>query len=178
MRPRTLSLVVMMCLAPAATWAQVGFRSAVVLEHRLATVVSLERADLFLARPGTYDPRLDGRRVVDVPLVLLGGPWYADIASGERRGDADGHRFGHERCAGVVRGCQVSRNESGDTGSRGTPRPHSSAADKPSVAPAVAVPAPPKTFFLIAGCYAGDRPPRQEWLAPGCDLSNVRVVGP
>jgi hypothetical protein len=48
----------------------------------------------------------------------------------------------------------------------------------PADTPSVAAPGPPKTFYVIAGCYAGDKPPRPEWLAPGCDPSNVRAVGP
>jgi hypothetical protein len=41
-----------------------------------------------------------------------------------------------------------------------------------SVAPGV-----PKTFYVIPGCYAGDKPPRGR-LPRGCDRSRVRVVPP
>ena len=36
----------------------------------------------------------------------------------------------------------------------------------------------PKTFYIIPGCYAGDRRPEPESLAPGCSISRLRVVPP
>ena len=46
-------------------------------------------------------------------------------------------------------------------------------------APYVAgVPGRPKTFYMIPGCYAGDRRPEPESLAPGCSISRLRVVPP
>jgi hypothetical protein len=46
-------------------------------------------------------------------------------------------------------------------------------------APYVAgVPGRPKTFYVIPGCYAGDRRPEPESLAPGCRISRLRVVSP
>jgi hypothetical protein len=55
--------------------------------------------------------------------------------------------------------------------------------EPPSVAPAPVpyVPGPPgpdKTFYVIPRCYAGDRPPQPESLAPDCDISLLRVVPP
>jgi hypothetical protein len=32
---------------------------------------------------------------------------------------------------------------------------------------------PPKTFFVIPGCYAGDRPPKKMALPRGCDISKL-----
>ena len=32
---------------------------------------------------------------------------------------------------------------------------------------------PPKTFFVIPGCYAGDRPPQKTALPQGCDISRL-----
>jgi hypothetical protein len=34
-------------------------------------------------------------------------------------------------------------------------------------------PGPPKTFYVIPGCYAGDRPPQSVALPPGCDISQL-----
>ncbi len=34
----------------------------------------------------------------------------------------------------------------------------------------------PKTFYVIPGCYAGDRHPRMVQLLPGCDASKVRTI--
>jgi hypothetical protein len=47
------------------------------------------------------------------------------------------------------------------------------------LAPYVAGPAGrPKTFYIIPGCYAGDRRPEPASLAPGCSLASLRVVPP
>lgn len=41
------------------------------------------------------------------------------------------------------------------------------------------VPRPaPKTFYVVPGCYAGDRPPSRRQLPRGCDASKVRAVPP
>jgi hypothetical protein len=37
---------------------------------------------------------------------------------------------------------------------------------------------PPKTFYIIPGCYAGDRRPEPASLTPGCSLASLRVVPP
>jgi hypothetical protein len=39
-------------------------------------------------------------------------------------------------------------------------------------------PGRPKTFYVIPGCYAGDRRPDPESLAPGCSMTRLRVVEP
>jgi hypothetical protein len=46
----------------------------------------------------------------------------------------------------------------------------------PVAAPAVA--AAPKTFYVIPGCYAGDRRPEAQRLPQGCQASNVFAVPP
>jgi hypothetical protein len=46
----------------------------------------------------------------------------------------------------------------------------------PVVAPAVA--ANPKTFYVIPGCYAGDRKPDAQRLPAGCQASNVFTLPP
>jgi hypothetical protein len=47
----------------------------------------------------------------------------------------------------------------------------------PAVAQA-APPAPAKPFYVIRGCYAGSTHPKDVRLPAGCDVNNVRVVGP
>jgi hypothetical protein len=39
-------------------------------------------------------------------------------------------------------------------------------------------PGRPKTFYVIPGCYAGDRRPDPESLTPGCSMTRLRVVEP
>jgi hypothetical protein len=48
----------------------------------------------------------------------------------------------------------------------------------PSAPPTPISPGKPKTFYVIPGCYAGDRPPALEWLPRGCDTSKMRIVTP
>jgi len=176
MRSRILLLVLLLCAAPVAAWAQVGFRTAAQVEHRLSELTSSTPTDLFLARPDTYVPRRDGRSIYDIPSAPI-GPWYTEFLPPGWPREAGRSSPGYERCAGVVRGCPVSRGADDTRGLRGVDRPRASAGDDAViVAPAAA--GPPKTFFVIAGCYAGDRPPRREWLAPGCDPATVRTVGP
>jgi hypothetical protein len=43
---------------------------------------------------------------------------------------------------------------------------------RPVLAPAI-----PKTFYVIPGCYAGDKPPRAK-LPRGCDRSKLRAIPP
>jgi hypothetical protein len=46
--------------------------------------------------------------------------------------------------------------------------------------PALPAPLPgkPKTFYVIPGCYAGDRPPLPDRLPKGCNRSRMRVIPP
>ena len=37
---------------------------------------------------------------------------------------------------------------------------------------------PPQTLYMIAGCYAGNRPPVAANLPSGCDVAKVRVIRP
>jgi len=41
-----------------------------------------------------------------------------------------------------------------------------------------APPRPPQTIYMIAGCYAGNRPPVAANLPKGCDVAKVRVIRP
>jgi hypothetical protein len=164
-----------MCLLPIASSAQDGLRSASLPERPLTSALSPEQVDLFLAGPDTYKPRPDGRTIYDLPFGLSGGYWYpGDIFMPAPL------PYGHLPCAGMVRGCPVMfyayRDPDEPQRSRGRRR---SGVDPPPAAPPVP-PAPgvPKTFYVIPGCYAGDKRPQPEWLAPGCDLSRVRVVPP
>jgi hypothetical protein len=38
------------------------------------------------------------------------------------------------------------------------------------------LPRPPVTLYVIPRCYAGNRPPADGMLAPGCDLAKMRTV--
>jgi hypothetical protein len=48
-------------------------------------------------------------------------------------------------------------------------RPESGGAD---------VPRGPQTIYVIRGCYAGNRPPTESALPPGCNIANLRTLAP
>ena len=48
----------------------------------------------------------------------------------------------------------------------------------PRPAPAPPPPGVPKTFYVIPGCYAGDKPPQAERLPANCNAANARTVPP
>ena len=39
-------------------------------------------------------------------------------------------------------------------------------------------PAPPKTFYVIPGCYAGDSQPSADRLPTGCSPKNLKTIPP
>jgi hypothetical protein len=39
-------------------------------------------------------------------------------------------------------------------------------------------PGVPKTFYVIPGCYAGDKPPQADRLPANCDAANARTIPP
>lgn len=52
--------------------------------------------------------------------------------------------------------------------------------DLAAITPALPPPVPgvPKTFYVIPGCYAGDRPPAAVRLPATCDAANARTIPP
>ena len=42
--------------------------------------------------------------------------------------------------------------------------------------PQVVVPHAPDTFYVIPGCYAGNRPPNRERLPKGCDIAKLKAT--
>jgi hypothetical protein len=48
----------------------------------------------------------------------------------------------------------------------------------PRPAPPAPPPGVPKTFYVIPGCYAGDKPPQTERLPRNCDAANARTIPP
>ena len=48
--------------------------------------------------------------------------------------------------------------------------------EPPVEAPRVAVAHGPDLFYVIPGCYAGNRPPNPERLPKGCDVARMRTT--
>lgn len=60
---------------------------------------------------------------------------------------------------------------------RAAPAPPPAAAPPPPPPPPPA-PGVPKTFYVIPGCYAGDKPPDRDALPRGCDIRRLRTIPP
>jgi hypothetical protein len=150
MRGRLCCLALAIGLVPAAAFAQDGLRSASLPERSLGT----PREDVFLARPETYRP--DPNR----PFM----PFFSGYI---------GPQMLYPAVQPII--VVISRESLESTRVAPPVLPAPVAPPAPYVA---GVPGRPKTFYVIPGCYAGDRPPEPESLKPGCSLSRLRVVPP
>lgn len=154
---RVPALVAVAVLLAAPARAQDGLRSASLPERPIASTPDPGTRDVFIAGPQTYTPRRD-RAGRDLPPVfpVLGGGYLAD-----------GLRDVAPR--------EITVNV------RMLPAPPPAAAPTPAAPappPPVLAPGKPKTFYVIPGCYAGDKHPRDTPLAAGCDRSKLRVLPP
>jgi hypothetical protein len=162
--------------------AQDGLRSAALPEPTLRSSVADDR-DLFRVPQDFYNrrPDSDGSRLFfPQPLpTFVWGPYWPRSRPVHGFTGAQVHRFrftGSWSSGARVPGSQVQ----GYAGPSVTER--SETAPEATVSPSLPVlrmaPGKPKIFYVIRGCYAGDRPPALEWLPRGCDISKLRVVPP
>jgi hypothetical protein len=151
MRARICGVALTIGLLPVAASAQEGLRSASLPDRPLTSSSQPPPEDVFLAGPRTYRP---GRQRDAVPVfgyfeqVLDPYPYIQPIIVVVPRDALD---------------------------------PARGAAPAPVAPPAPYVAGPagrPKTFYIIPGCYAGDRRPDPGSLAAGCSLASLRVVPP
>jgi hypothetical protein len=150
MRARLCCLTLAIGLMPAAASAQDGLRSASLPERRLGTT---PREDVFRARPWTYRP--DPHRKL-VPF---------------------GHRFlGPQLLYPAIQPIIVVVEREPLESTRVAPPPP--APVTPPTPYVAGLAGPPKTFYVIPGCYAGDRPPEPKSLKSDCSISRLRVVPP
>jgi hypothetical protein len=158
---KTLAAAIVISVAfSAAASAQQGLRSA-SLPDRTPPPLPSEQPDVFGARPGTYVPHPN--RPIFFPGFPVFGSWpygYWDPYSSRHR------RWYHD--------------EYRDRYARDIER-------APAVAPppdpvpekyVAGVPGKPKTFYVIPGCYAGDRPPERDRIPRGCDVRKLRKIPP
>ena len=154
MRARLCCLALAIGLVPAAAFAQNGLRSASLPERPMTHSLTPRPDDVFLAGPGTYRPNRNG---IFTPVFGgFGVPLYPVVQP--------------------IIVVQIPREAL--ESSRVAPVP---VLPPPVIPPApyvAGVPGQPKTFYIIPGCYAGDRRPEPETLKPGCDISRLRVVPP
>ena len=152
MRARICGVALTIGLLPVAASAQEGLRSASLPDRPLTSSSQPAPEDVFLAGPRTYRP---GRQRDAVPVFGYFEPQVLDP-------------YPYIQPIIVV----VPRDALD---------PARGAAPAPVAPPAPYVAGPagrPKTFYIIPGCYAGDRRPEAESLAAGCSLARLRVVPP
>ena len=149
-----------MCVLSITVAAQDGLRSASLPERGPSSTISPER-DLFLVPPDFYNRRPDPgpSRLFfrqSLPTVAVPYPYWTPYDP-----------------------VRVPTNGGGLPETR--PQRREAISDVPAL-PSSAFRAPqpgkPKTFYVIPGCYAGDRPPEPHWLPAGCDRTYMRIVPP
>ncbi|OFW39129.1 MAG: hypothetical protein A3F70_11325 [Acidobacteria bacterium RIFCSPLOWO2_12_FULL_67_14] len=157
MRSRFLVLATLLAVAAggAVPSAQDGLRSAALPER--APSAAGPGTDLFAAGPDFYRRPPEPRR--DPPLVILPYAWPAP------------YWYWYSPPPDIYRPPEP-RNP------KPAARPAEPAAPSIVPPPPPPAPGPAKTFYVIPGCYAGDRRPAPEWLPAGCDISRLRVVPP
>ena len=160
MRARIGCLTLTVALLPAASFAQDGLRSASLPERPLTASVPPppSRGDGYRASPRTYRP--DPRRRSQLPVFGYYGPQL-------------GYPYDDPYVQPIIV-VQVP-SDAVRPAQAAPPAPAPVVPPTPYVAGA---PGRPKTFYLIPGCYAGDRRPAPESLAPGCSMNRLRVVPP
>ena len=148
-----------MCAVTAPVAAQNNLHNTSLPERGPSPTMSVER-DLFLVPPDFYsrrpDPgphRLFFPHFLSLPPGVPGWPyaapvWQYPLSPYPLSPNVDG----------PVPGPRLDR--------------------EPTLPSPPMAPGPPKTFYVIPGCYAGDKPPANEWLRPGCDRSNMRIIPP
>lgn len=118
-----------------------------------------QKRDRFRARPDTYEPGRHRR-----PRVRpYAGPFY---------GYGYGYGYDEEPSVAPTEKLQLLPESP-----REAPARRETAEEPKAVLPPLAT-GPPRTFYVIPGCYAGDRPPVIERLPSDCDPSKLRVVPP
>jgi hypothetical protein len=153
---KVFSAAVALSLLSVGAFAQEALRSASLPERPLPPLPS-ERPDLFRAAPDTYVPHPVQQPTLNPGFVVSGFP-YAWSSHDDRRQRHDRDSMASER-----------------------PQPERPAVVPPIVPPekyVAGVPGKPKTFYVIPGCYAGDRRPEPDLLPPGCDASKLKTVPP
>lgn len=166
--------------------AQDGLRSAALPEPTLRSSVADER-DLFRVPPDFYNrynrrPDTDASRLfVPHPLPTFVWEPYLPATGIPVHGftGAQVHRFrfmGSRFSGARVPGSQVQSYSGSGVAERSEAVPEATAS--PSVTVPRMAPGKPKIFYVIPGCYAGDRPPALEWLPRGCDMSKIRIIPP
>lgn len=115
----------------------------------------------FAARPDTYAPHYDSV----TPRQSRRGSDYA------------GPLYGGFDLDSLPPALTPASPSAPDQGTSQSPVPERSKIVEPSVESArIAMARGPDTFYVIPGCYAGNRPPIPERLPKGCDVARLRTT--
>lgn len=143
------------------------------LEPRADRAPSQQGGDLFRAGPSTYAPEYDqpagsmhaARRLFRRPVLVL-DPFIPSVVTRVAIVDPARAPVEPNRASRPARAPRLS----------GEPRESPETLDATS--PVITVTAAPKTFYVVSGCYAGDRPPRTDLLPDRCRDLDLRVIPP
>jgi hypothetical protein len=179
---RTMWATGVVALLCGVAEAQDGLRSPALPEPTLSSAVADER-DVFRVPQDFYNrrPHSDGSRLFfPQPLpTFVWGPYWPLTTPVHTFAGAQVHRFrftGSWSSGARVPGSPVQGYSPPGVTERSEAVPEATAS--PSVTPPRMAPGKPKIFYVIPGCYAGDRPPALEWLPRGCDMSKIRIIPP
>jgi hypothetical protein len=165
--------VLMLALLCQPAVAQDGLRSGSLPEGGPGSPFVAEPQDLYRVVPDFYRQRPDptaNRLFFPFPGGGVPGPywpyWPYPFPIDGYYGPLVQHAYGARRDAGRF---------GPPYGDFAEPPRETTPAAPPSPPP---LPGKPKTFYVIPGCYAGDRPPQPDRLPKGCDRSRMRVIPP
>lgn len=150
----------MLLLSAGPVCAQDGLRSPVLPEHTIQAPLPPAAPDIFRVSPEFYT---QPRPPVQPPVGM--GPYWPWWWTGVRSGDGMWRR----------NPAQVARQLERDGLDRLT-APVPPVNPIPPYQPGVA--GPPRTLYVVPGCYAGDRPPDPAQLSAACREAGVRVIPP
>jgi hypothetical protein len=179
MRSWTVAAMCVLVLSSPAL-AQDGLRSASLPERTPQNPIPPQRTDQFLAQPDTYTTR------PILPIQLPIGGFFGGFGGGFPESSSPIFAL-MEQMLGLIERLSERPGEPANEFAPPTvyrrenpaPPPETAVADPPVAA--VTPPPPPavpKTFYVIPGCYAGDRRPTSDRLPAGCDPRRLRVIPP
>jgi len=125
--------------------------------------------DVFRAGPRTYAPRYNRSRQRNQSYGYGGGSYITDPFGYISEPDSSSPRLDRYMSQGIT---GYPRDVELDSARAYRDEALASALQRSRT------PGPPKTFYVIPGCYAGDVRPRAELLPSGCQLARLREVPP
>ena len=140
----------------AGPWAPYGFAAEPVVEEFGYLLPQVMPGTAEVLVDGEYLGTVDDLRRTGLGQELVAGPHRLELRASGYEPVTVGVRIAADETLYYRRDLEP------------TPRP----------APPAPPPGVPKTFYVIPGCYAGDKPPQTERLPRNCDAANTRTIPP